>query len=271
MASTPISDISKRISPSTFSVQTPLLDPDPETAAIVRIHGVASSIRPSNGSFSPIGRVIPVPSQVSASSSSTREEEKEFIQFIKETLSMEPRTSGEVDKELLKNVLPNGKGELSYVDGEGEFRDGKFHGQGICSSPNGTVYKGQFKDGKCHGDGTFTDPNKIVYVGEFQNGKFHGKGKLTYPNQDTYEGEFRENLFHGEGIYCFSNGKTYTGQFQNGKCHGHGTLRSPTELIYVGEFQNGKFHGKGKLIRSNGEVQEGRFENDQFIQRCCIQ
>ena len=42
-----------------------------------------------------------------------------------------------------------------------------------------TEYVGEFKDGKFHGQGTLTLPNGDKYLGAFKSGKKHGKGILT--------------------------------------------------------------------------------------------
>ena len=36
---------------------------------------------------------------------------------------------------------------------EGEYKDGKFHGQGTETWSDGDKYEGEFKDGKRHGQG----------------------------------------------------------------------------------------------------------------------
>ena len=49
-----------------------------------------------------------------------------------------------------KNGLPNGQGKSIYPDGSmylGEYKDGKFHGQGTETLPNGQLV-GEYKDGK---------------------------------------------------------------------------------------------------------------------------
>ncbi len=42
--------------------------------------------------------------------------------------------------------------------------------------------KGKWKDGKKHGQGTLTYPDGEKYVGEFQDGKFNGQGTIIYPD-----------------------------------------------------------------------------------------
>jgi len=53
---------------------------------------------------------------------------------------------------------------------EGEYKDGKYHGQGISSYPDGSKYEGKWKDGEKHGQGTLTSRFEKEYIGEFKEG-----------------------------------------------------------------------------------------------------
>ena len=64
---------------------------------------------------------------------------------------------------------------------------------------SGAVYEGQFKDGKQHGKGKYTAPDGYQYDGQWVNGVIQGKGKAKFPNGSVYEGEFKDGLFHGWG------------------------------------------------------------------------
>ena len=47
----------------------------------------------------------------------------------------------------------------------------------------GTKYEGEFKDGKRHGQGILKDSDgKIIYEGEWKDDKPDGKGTITIPN-----------------------------------------------------------------------------------------
>jgi len=44
------------------------------------------------------------------------------------------------------------------------------------------MYLGEYKDGKFHGQGTETWSNGRKYVGEWKNDKRHGQGTYTFPD-----------------------------------------------------------------------------------------
>jgi hypothetical protein len=58
----------------------------------------------------------------------------------------------------------------------GEFKFGKFNGQGAITYVSGVNYVGEFKDDKRNGQGTYTFANGSKYVGEWEDGKSNGLG-----------------------------------------------------------------------------------------------
>lgn len=58
-------------------------------------------------------------------------------------------------------------------------------------------------DGKMHGIGRSSEPNGAVYVGEWQNGLQYGRGKLTLSSGYTYVGDWVSGYKHGEGRCSF--------------------------------------------------------------------
>ncbi len=44
----------------------------------------------------------------------------------------------------------------------------------------GASYAGEVKEGRYHGKGKFTYPNGVVYEGDFDNGMCHGNGRLIF-------------------------------------------------------------------------------------------
>ncbi len=57
---------------------------------------------------------------------------------------------------------------------------------------DGGKYEGEFKDGKKHGQGALTFPDGRRFEGEFKDGKKHGQGALTLPDGEKYEGEWKD-------------------------------------------------------------------------------
>lgn len=128
-------------------------------------------------------------------------------------------------------------------------------------------YVGQFKDGKYDGQGTWTWNNGSKYVGEFKNGKRHGKGKMTTPFGLTYDGQWEDNEPHGQGIWKNSSGEKYVGQFKVGKRDGHGTVTYSDGSKYVGEWKDGKRHGQGIEYAPNGKIRKkGCWLIDRYIE-----
>ena len=82
---------------------------------------------------------------------------------------------------------------------------------------HGHTYEGEWKDGKRHGQGKFTYASGDTYEGEWKDGKSHGQGKLTYPGGNTYEGEFKDGKYHGQGKYANRHGRIYEGEWKDGK------------------------------------------------------
>ena len=83
---------------------------------------------------------------------------------------------------------------------EGEWRDGKYHGQGVLTLADGRRYEGEYRDGKKNGQGVFTWPDGRRYEGAWRDSKRHGLGAQTWPNGVRYEGEWRDGKFHGQGV-----------------------------------------------------------------------
>ena len=104
---------------------------------------------------------------------------------------------------------------------KGEYKDGKFHGQGTFYYPSGKIYKGKQKDGKKQGKGTLTFTNGDKYVVTWKDNKINGQGTYTYGKGewegDKYEGEWMNERWHGQGKYIFSNGGKIVGKFRGGK------------------------------------------------------
>ena len=86
----------------------------------------------------------------------------------------------------------------------GRCRGGVVKGRGTISMSTGSEhsseeYRGEWRDGKQHGYGTYTAPDgrrAKRYEGGWRDGKQHGHGIYTYGHLQ-YEGEYRDGKRHG--------------------------------------------------------------------------
>ena len=94
----------------------------------------------------------------------------------------------------------------------GEWKVGKYHGEGIIEYSDGTKYVGTWKNGLPNGHGTLTDSIGNEYVGKFIEGKRHGLGTHTSANGSKYLGEWKDDKYHGQGTNISADGKKYIGK-----------------------------------------------------------
>jgi formylglycine-generating enzyme required for sulfatase activity/uncharacterized caspase-like protein len=147
----------------------------------------------------------------------------------------------------------------------GEFRSGKYNGQGTATWPNGDRYVGGFLDDKFHGQGIYTAEKNFVYVGEFRNGMFNGIGTYTSSNGMKYVGEWRDDEKNGQGTYTWPSSRVYVGQFREDERDGQGSETMTDGSKYVGDFREGKRWGIGTLYDAAGKVlQSGTWREDRF-------
>lgn len=129
----------------------------------------------------------------------------------------------------------------------------------------GHIYVGEFKDGKAHGQGTYTWPNGNKYVGEWLNAEIHGQGTYTWASGEfahgkkrvKYVGEHKDGKPHGQGTMTWIDGEKYVGEFENDRRYGQGTMTYPTGNKYVGEWKYDKPHGEGTLTIADGGKRVG--------------
>ena len=101
---------------------------------------------------------------------------------------------------------------------EGEWKDGKMHGQGTMIYSDGGNYKGEWKDGNKHGQGTVILFDGDKYEVEWKDGKMHGQGTNITPSGHKYEGEWKNGNKHGQGTYIYPNGDKYEVEWKDGEC-----------------------------------------------------
>lgn len=183
----------------------------------------------------------------------------------------------------LKLAPRNKDGNFRFLDGSsyyGGLKNGKPHGQGTASWPNGAKkYEGQYKNGKAHGRGLFTDLDGNAFNGEFQNGKMQGHGVVTSKDGMKYDGEWQNGKFYGKGIYTWPNGEKYDGEFTDGKRHGRGVFTWRNGDKYDGQWHEDKKHGRGvKTDPDYNIIHAGKWVDDEPVQyvrtghldQCCV-
>jgi len=189
-------------------------------------------------------------------------------------------TSHQKYKGMISNGKPHGKGSLSYPDGKsvtGEWRDGKEwntkhydkDGKVFGKSVNGEWRRSwgflflRKVSGKWgwHEDGDTGKDYK--YEGMIENGKPNGSGTYTSPSGNQYVGEFKGGIKHGQGTFIYASGSKYQGEWKNGKKHGQGTFISPNGNKYVGQWKNGKKHAQGTFTYASGSKYQGDFKDDK--------
>uniref|UniRef100_A0A158P921 Junctophilin n=1 Tax=Angiostrongylus cantonensis TaxID=6313 RepID=A0A158P921_ANGCA len=143
-------------------------------------------------------------------------------------------------------------GRFDFDDGGtyvGGWEEGKAHGHGVCSGPQG---KGEYAGAWHYGfevSGAYYWPSGNTYHGQWQNGKRHGlgveqRGRWSYKGEWTqgqkgrygvrnsatsqarYQGTWSGGYHDGYGTEIYVDGGNYQGQWLRGLRHGYGTRRS---------------------------------------------
>ena len=156
-----------------------------------------------------------------------------------------------------ESALPSINGQFSvgvnthsgHSQYKGEFLNGKSHGFGVLNAIHpdfkGHKYVGEFKDGKYNGQGTYTFANGEKYVGEYKDGKRNGQGTATYGGK--YVGEFKDDKRNGQGTYTFASGHKYVGEWKDGKYNGQGILTTADGKRQEGIWEDNRFIREAKV------------------------
>ena len=192
-------------------------------------------------------------------------------------------------------------GTLTYKDGSkyiGEFKRGRFSGQGIFTWLDGVKYVGEFKNGKRHGQGTYTWTDGTIDNGIWKKDKLVKRNKIEISidkkeskkkeaklvkkkitqtqssSSECKESPLKEKKFalklrkavvewrdcHGTLIY--KDGSKYSGEFKGGKFSGLGTFTYKDGATYFGEFIEGKSNGQGTYTWPDGKKYVGEWKDD---------
>ena len=101
---------------------------------------------------------------------------------------------------------------------------------------NGDKYIGEFRYGKYHGQGKLTFKDGGSIEGNWKDGLLHGHGKKILEGF-VWEGEYEDNSIK-KGILTWPDGKKYVGQFERGQPHGKGQFKCPNGSPLEGEWRN---------------------------------
>jgi hypothetical protein len=164
----------------------------------------------------------------------------------------------------------NGTGLWEDVLGDlysGQFRNGRYHGQGRLEQGTNYVYEGGFQDGEFHGRGTLNDHGQI-FAGNWAGGReADGPGFRTFPNGSRLEGEGSwVNGFTGKGTFIDSVRQLRAeGRFDGAsnleRLTGQASVRSlATGHIYRGRFEHGDLVGSGEIEPREGARFPVRFK-----------
>lgn len=130
---------------------------------------------------------------------------------------------------------------MKKTDANGVIYDGEVnsssepHGKGTKTYPNGDFYEGEWKNGKLNGHGICVI-GKERYNGDFANDCFEGVGTYKYKNGALYSGEWKADKWHGEGILSLSDGTVIECEWKNGKILGEVSIEYPDGTTYQGRI-----------------------------------
>lgn len=137
----------------------------------------------------------------------------DFVNNIKEGQGIEVMNNATYEGSFV-NDIKNGKGKIIFASGdiyEGDFINGVIEGKGhYIWNKSKHEYIGDYKGGKFHGNGYFKINEEEYYKGEYKEGVKEGMGEITFPNKMKYIGPFANGKPNGVGI--FDNGKSFKGE-----------------------------------------------------------
>lgn len=159
---------------------------------------------------------------------------------------------------LLLGSVAHAGGE--YIGERNTFN--RFHGHGVYSYTNGSVYEGQWVDGRKQGQGKQMQPDGSVYTGDWRDNQQHGQGRMRWVNGDSYDGQWSDGHMHGKGVFVSANGDRYEGSFVVNQRDGAGVLTRRNGERFEGHWKTGAREGKGILTKPGLGVIAGQWSND---------
>lgn len=167
--------------------------------------------------------------------------------------------------------MPHGFGRLEYDKAgrwyEGDWKHGRWTGQGRLSNGDGDYYEGGLKNDHKHGRGVMRFADGRIFEGEYVNGQMVD-GKMTYQDGSTYSGGWVDGMRHGRGRCVFTDKSVYEGEFKEGEFFGHGKMSWSDGGWYEGEWYTGEMQGFGREVRPDGSLRhEGQWVKGQPIRK----
>ena len=113
--------------------------------------------------------------------------------------------------QVATNFDPHGKGRKVWKDG-------------------GCSYEGDWVDGRQHGEGAYRCPSGYTRIGSHRNGKVHGPAVVVWADGSRYEGNWSDGNRHDPAAALrFPSGNEYKGPFVNDQRDGIGWYRNNAE------------------------------------------
>lgn len=167
--------------------------------------------------------------------------------------------------------MPHGYGRLEYDRAgrwyEGDWKHGRWTGQGRLSNGDGDYYEGGLKNDHKHGRGIMKFADGRIFEGEYINGQMI-EGKMTYQDGSTYTGTWVDGMRHGKGRCVFTDNSVYEGEFREGEFFGFGKMTWSDGGWYEGNWVYGEMDGFGKEVRPDGSLRhEGQWRKGQPIRK----
>lgn len=166
--------------------------------------------------------------------------------------------------------MPHGYGRLEYNDKagrwyEGDWKHGRWTGQGELSNGDGDYYSGALKNDHKHGLGLMKFADGRTFEGTYEYGQMV-QGKMTYQDGSTYSGSWVDGMRHGFGKCVFTDNSIYEGEFREGEFFGQGRMTWNDGGWYEGMWESGEMHGQGKEVRADGSLRhDGEWVKGQPI------
>lgn len=127
-------------------------------------------------------------------------------------------------------------GQLDHLAYHGEVNANlQYHGLGVSYEPNGSIYNGEWNEGKKHGEGYLQFIDGALFAGTFVNNSINGVGKLV-TKTSAYYGTFKDGKKDGKAVEFFSDCAvegTWVDNAAEGYCRIFDKGRSIYETTYV--------------------------------------